>query len=280
MSFFRYPGGKKKIRKVIQSKLLDLKEQHAPEPLQYREPFFGAGSIGLLFLSESDSTKNIWINDKDKAICCLWTSIINYHQELIELIKVFTPSVENFYSIKKELLELDTMPTEKNKVLDIALKKIAIHQISFSGLGPMSGGPLGGKEQKSKYTIDCRWSPKYICKNITVLNERLSKIQIQQSGCTNLDFASVVEDESQKALIYLDPPYYFKGNELYQYGFLPEDHERLATCLKKTEHLWLLSYDDCPEIRDLYSWATIEELEVKYSIAGSTKKGELLISKS
>ena len=48
--------------------------------------------------------------------------------------------------------------------------------------------------------------------------------------------------------------------------------------LKSTPHKWLLSYDDCKEIRELYSWAKIEELDVKYSISGATKKGELLIS--
>ncbi len=86
MSFFRYPGGKKKIKNIIKSKLLEL---GSGEYLQYREPFFGGGSIGLLFLSESATTNSIWINDKDKALCCLWTCIINYHEELIELIKGF-----------------------------------------------------------------------------------------------------------------------------------------------------------------------------------------------
>ena len=88
MSFFRYPGGKKKIKKTIKSKLLDLSEQHKDksEHLQYREPFFGGGSIGLLFLSESSFINNIWINDKDKALCCLWTCIINNHESLIKLI--------------------------------------------------------------------------------------------------------------------------------------------------------------------------------------------------
>ena len=134
------------------------------------------------------------------------------------------------------------------------------------------------KNKKSKYGIDCRWSPDYICKKIIHLNKLFSKITIEQSACSNLDFSNVIEDNSCKALIYLDPPYYVKGNELYQFGFTNEDHERLMLSLKKTNHLWLLSYDDCPEIRNLYSWAKIEDLNVKYSIAGSTTKKELLIS--
>jgi len=46
--------------------------------------------------------------------------------------------------------------------LDVGFKKLAIHQISYSGLGTKSGGPLGGKSQESIYKIDCRWSPKHI----------------------------------------------------------------------------------------------------------------------
>ncbi len=170
------------------------------------------------------------------------------------------------------------LPFAKENILDIAIKKLAIHQISFSGLGTKSGGPLGGKEQKSKYGIDCRWSPDYICKKIQQLHIQFSKIKIEQSVCTNLDFYDVINDESCKALIYLDPPYYIKGNELYQHGFSEDDHKRLMNVLKSTPHKWLLSYDDCKEIRELYSWAKIEELDVKYSISGATKKGELLIS--
>lgn len=277
MSFFRYPGGKKKLRNEIKARLIDLAE-HAKEPIQYREPFFGGGSIGLLFLSQSATTKSIWINDKDIALCCLWTSIIKYVDEFIKLVEQFEPSVEQFYTIKDELLALNEMPKTEKEIIDLALKKLAIHQISFSGLGVKSGGPLGGKKQESKYGINCRWSPKYIAKKAKTLSKQFASIDIHEGKCTNLDFSEVIEENSARSLIYLDPPYYVKGNELYQFGFTYDDHKRLMSCLKSTQHLWLLSYDDCPEIRELYSWAHIEELDVQYSIAGSTKKGELLIS--
>ena len=57
-----------------------------------------------------------------------------------------------------------------------------------------------------------------------------------------------------------------------------KQHHDLAKYLKNTNHVWLLSYDDCPEIRKLYAWAAIEEYPIKY---GSTKQNkiELLITK-
>jgi DNA adenine methylase len=153
----------------------------------------------------------------------------------------------------------------------------------------MSGGPLGGREQKSKYKIDCRWSPSHICKKIDIINKRFSQLSIRNDCCTNLDFSEVICDIKNKAVIYLDPPYLVKGNVLYQHGFTENDHRRLADCLKNTNHLWVLSYDDCPEIREYYDWADVQLIDgVNYSITAmkdkttgerlSRIKGELLVT--
>jgi len=151
----------------------------------------------------------------------------------------------------------------------------------------MSGGPLGGAEQKSEYTIDCRWSPDYICKKVDKLHDLFTTIEVRGNGCTNLDFADVIQDTDCRSLLYLDPPYYVKGNDLYQHGFTGDDHQRLANALRNTEHAWVLSYDDCREVRQMYEWANFESLQVNYSITATTdsdtgerlsrKKTELLI---
>jgi DNA adenine methylase len=60
------------------------------------------------------------------------------------------------------------------------------------------------------------------------------------------------------------------------------DHERFAHILRKCEHRWLLTYDDCPEIRKLFNFAEITELEVQYGMNNYKQKNaakgkELLI---
>ena len=284
MSFFRYPGGKSKLRNEIS---MILAQQANHQGLQYREPFFGGGSIGLKLLNDNPDITNIWINDKDIGIACLWTSVIRYPDEFKEHVKNFNPSIEVFYNLKQKLPLLITMPKQKNDIVDIGFKKLVIHQISYSGLGTKSGGPLGGRKQKSKYKINCRWSPEYICKKIDKLHHKFSNISICNNACTNLDFEDVIISNTNDSLIYLDPPYYVKGNELYQHGFKKEDHYRLAELLRNSNHSWVLSYDDCVEIRDIYSWAYFHSLNVKYSINStkekyignrvSTEKSELLI---
>jgi len=268
MSFFRYPGGKSKLRDDISE---CLSKQAIYDGLHYREPFFGGGSVGLKFFNDNPTIKNIWINDKDIGIACLWTSVIRYIGEFKKLIYDFKPSVKAFYEIKKELSSLAIMPKQKNKIIEIGFKKLVIHQISYSGLGTKSGGPLGGEKQESNYKIDCRWSPEHICKKATNLNIKFSEMSIKDDGCTNLDFSDLITQKSSNCLIYLDPPYFVKGNNLYQHGFNMEDHKRLADLLKKTKHMWVLSYDDCPEIRKLYGdWSYLQSLNVKYSITAKT----------
>ena len=271
MSFFRYPGGKSKLRDEIAGK---LKVYATDKSIEYREPFFGGGSIGLKFISDQPQWTNVWINDKDPGVACLWTSVIRYPDDLKELVGNFKPTVAKFDDYKTELLEGHPIPRQRSKIVEYGFKKLAIHQISYSGLGTKSGGPLGGRDQKSKYPIDCRWSPDYISKKIDKLHIQFSKLNIRNNECTCLDFEELIQDNQQSSLIYLDPPYYVKGGDLYQHSFNQTDHERLANTLSLTAHRWVLSYDACDEIRDLYEqWSSVGEIDgVNYSITATKDK--------
>lgn len=287
MSFFRYPGGKSKLRDTIADQLNEYSKNHN---LEYREPFYGGGSIGLKFLSDNPNWQKFWMNDKDVGVACLWTSVISHHEEFKDMIMNFEPSVKYFDDFKEELLKNKPMPNQRSEIVDYGFKKLAIHQISYSGLGTKSGGPLGGRDQKSKYPIDCRWSPEYICKKVDKLHNLFAGMVIRENACTNYDFVELIKDTQHDALIYLDPPYYDKGVDLYQHSFTIKDHERLALELKETDHEWVLSYDECDEIRQLYDgWANVCTIDgVNYSITAvkdketgerkSTNKPELLIT--
>ena len=262
MPFFRYPGGKTKLADLIADR---LRECLTKDMVEYREPFFGGGGIGLRVMATCPRIKKLWINDKDPGVASLWTSVIRYPGGLRQRVMDFKPSVEAFDEFRQRLLALKSAPTDMTEIISAGFMKLAIHQISYSGLGTKSGGPLGGRGQKSKYKIDCRWSPEYIAKSIGELNEAFKRFEIEQDCCTNLDFERVVQPGSG-ALVYLDPPYYVKGNDLYQCGFEWEDHARLSRVLRETENRWVLSYDDCLEVREFYKWAVCEKVTVNYSI--------------
>jgi DNA adenine methylase len=129
--------------------------------------------------------------------------------------------------------------------------------------------------------VDCRWNPERICSEIwrlhDILTPKLNPNRIHVKN-TNLDFEQVIRENSQKALLYIDPPYFGEGNGLYQCGMSVADHKRLQELLKETDHVWIASYDDHPHIRELYDWANIREIEHFYSTSKKSKK-ELIITK-
>tara|TARA_Y100000310_G_C20694095_1_gene824229 strand:+ start:558 stop:1433 length:876 start_codon:yes stop_codon:yes gene_type:complete len=269
-SLFRFPGGKQKFSKYIVgiiSRLISENPNYG-----YVECFFGSGGIGLALLSHPE-LKQIWINDKDYTLACLWNAVIKSPDELCDLIKEFKPTPEIFFKYKEYLISDKVWIDDYIKV---GFRKLAIHQISYSGLGTKAGGPIGGDEQKSDYKIDCRWNPKNLIRKIQTLHTQLKeKVRI----CSFHDFQYLLET-CGKCIFYLDPPYYNKGEELYQQSFKVEDHARLSSVLQGVESPWLLSYDDCPEIREIYKWAFYYSFDANYTINTSRRKSELLIVSS
>jgi DNA adenine methylase len=277
MAFFSYPGGKSKLRKPILAAIQNMVHKH--NLTEYREPFFGGGAIGLEVLEKIPAIEYIAINDFDPAVASLWTAVIQLPDQLIQVVKTFSPSVQAFNSFKSKLLQLNTATFQNNpaQILDIALMKLALHQMSYSGLGTKAGGPMGGQNPTDPAAIACRWSPAHLEKEILKTSRLISSRAVTTGGCMSQDFSDLFAGDP--AMIYLDPPYFEQGGNLYQHAFSSRDHLRLAKLLQETQHQWLLSYDDCPFIRDLYrDWATIQSIEMTCTINGSNPKSELLIS--
>lgn len=100
---------------------------------------------------------------------------------------------------------------------------------------------------------------------LTKVRERLKGVVIEHR-----DFEPLIKTYDRKdALFYLDPPYV--GTEkYYNVVFTAEDHQRLATLLKGIKGRFILSYDDNPMIRDLYSWCSVEGIVRNTTLAGNS----------
>ena len=171
MAIFRYPGGKRKLRKLLVEKL-DCESKKLPNNYEYREPFFGGGSIGVEF-AKNNNPSGMWINDRDLGIACIWTAVIRCPELLKQKILKFVPSVEAFDEFRDALKNGQPNIEDDESVSRFGFMKIAVHQLSYSGLGLRSGGPLGGRSQASPYKIDCRWSPEYIYKKMMATRDIL-----------------------------------------------------------------------------------------------------------
>jgi DNA adenine methylase len=77
---------------------------------------------------------------------------------------------------------------------------------------------------------------------------------------------------------YIDPPYHGQGKRLYRYFFSERDHAVLADILKKSAFPWLLSYDDTPFIRSLYSTSNSQKVYFDHRVKTSRIATELVIS--
>jgi DNA adenine methylase len=209
----------------------------------------------------------VWINDIDHGMYAIWKTVCEDAERLKSLVASFVPSVDEFYRLKA----LDGQ-SSGDLAVDAA-NKIALHRMSVSGFGPKAGGPIGGKSQDSGYTVDCRWKPASIMAAIQVATT--SMFRFYESGrmrITNMHVRDMISEADENSLIYLDPPYYVKGGQLYAHNMSPIEHAELACLLRDTPADWRLSYDDCPEVRELYSWASFAELEIRYTNAVTDKR--------
>jgi len=107
--------------------------------------------------------------------------------------------------------------------------------------------------------------------------DRLKHFNVKNFYVENLDYKETI-NKHKDAFCYLDPPY-LNGQALYGVKGNTHkdfDHEELAKILQDKER-WIMSYNDCQEIRDLYSSFTIISIEWVYGISKNKSSNEILI---
>lgn len=258
---YRCAGGKRRIASLIVRRIL---EQCEGRPVTgYCEPFLASGAVCLELLKVAGEIfQRVWLNDLDRGTFALWWSLLNEPKELRRLVHGFKPSRKMFFRFKRDLLA-----GENCSLPELALRKLAVHQLSFSGLGVRAGGPMSA--------ISSRWSPRRIDKNIDNARCLLGGKDVT---VTNLDYKRVLSQIDVNTFIFADPPFYVQGGALYQYAFTERNHEELCALLSSAKFPWLLSYDDCPKVRQMYPQSRVVEVPMTYTIHGITKKSELLIA--
>jgi DNA adenine methylase len=78
--------------------------------------------------------------------------------------------------------------------------------------------------------------------------------------------------------VYLDPPYYAKGQLLYLNAYDHADHVKLAQFIRKHKRMkWVMSYDNAPEIKAIYADFTRVPFDLSHSAYKHRMGEELLI---
>lgn len=238
---FRYPGGKYYALKYILPYIEKIPHD------EYREPFVGGGSV---FFGK-DKAKANWINDIEPEIINIYKHIQDEGS-----LKVLLDKFSSEIADKIRYAEIKAIKPVND--LERAFKYYYLNRTSFSG--KLVSPAWGYREKRS--IPPHRWHEVLI-----PVQKKLADVKI-----TNIDFEKVINAKSdyKKVLLYLDPPYFLPPKtKHYLNGFTKIDHDRLRDSLMKTRYSFLLSYEDCPEIRQMYSWAHIYRLAFTYRVGDS-----------
>jgi DNA adenine methylase len=259
---FRYPGGKTILFPFFVKKI----EESGLRDVTYVEAFAGGAGAALALLF-NEVVDHIVINDLDKAIYAFWRSAILESERFIENI-ARTPVTVKEWRKQKAIYE-----NKRAKRFERGFATFFLNRTNRSGI--LNGGPIGGLDQTGKWKIDARYNKKALIQRIRDIAEYKSRITV-----TNEDGVDLVSRYLRKknVFVYLDPPYYDKAADLYLNIFEEKDHARLAKKLNAhPDAIWLLTYDNKPEIRKLYTARTVVDFSLSYNAYELRRGQELMI---
>lgn len=261
----RYPGGKGKLAPFMGLMINKMNIKNGT----YIEPFAGGAGVALMLLMEG-YVDNIVINDYDKAIYSVWRAIIDEPENLVDRI-LYTPVTIDQWKKQKEIY----VEQSKKYSLDLAFATFFLNRTNRSGI--LKGGPIGGLEQKGNYRIDARYNAEKLVERIRAIAKYKGHIKVYNKEIISF-IEKILPNYAQNSLTYFDPPYFNKGPELYKNFFGKEDHAKIAQLItNRVPGNWIITYDDTPEIIQLYKQQCIMRYDLNYSVANTGKRSEVIV---
>lgn len=224
----------------------------------------------FIYLKQQYPELKIWINDLNPELFLFWKIAQN---NLIKLVEEIFYIKRNRLDGKKLFCELTEVPITKLSEIERAVRFFVLNRITFSGT--VESGGFSQQAFNKRFT------------NSSI--ERLEKLEFVLSNVkiTNLDYSYLLKGCNRKTFLFLDPPYFTATkSKLYgKRGNLHKnfDHKKFSDEIKMCCGHWLITYDNCNEIKNNFQFANIREWEVQYGMNNykqdSAAKGkELFIS--
>jgi len=260
----RYPGGKGKLSEFVKSIL----QKNNLVDGEYCEPYAGGAGVALELLMHEYVTR-IHINDISRPLYALWSSILTMPDEFSRKIRDATLSVRAWDRQKK----IFANPNDHND-LELGFSAFYLNRTNRSGI--FRGGIIGGRTQASEWGIDARYNAKGLTARVEAIASMKDRISVYNQDAADF-LTNVVSKLPQRTLVYLDPPYFLKGADLYIDHYKADDHATIASLVRQIKpQAWMVSYDDVPQIRALYRDYRGIRYELGYSARDATKGIELM----
>ena len=264
----RYPGGKSSFSRL----LAEFIELNNIRDGIYVEPYAGGAGAGLNLLF-SEYVSRLIINDADRSLFLFWKAILFETERFIKLINDTPVSIDEWQR-RKEIIK----SAQSRSELEVAFSAFYLNRCNRSGI--LNAGPIGGKSQTGIWRLDARFNKESLIKKVEKIALYSSRISIY-----NLDAIEFMEqyvlpltENNNRLLVYLDPPYYSKGDRLYLNYYTADDHVKLAEFINRQYGFrWIVSYDDVPQIRQLYSERVTDIYYPHYSAYRARVGNEVVI---
>lgn len=259
----RYPGGKGKFSPFVKDLIIANGLNG-----DYLEPYAGGAAVALDLLYNGLS-KNIHINDLDPAVYNFWLAVTKSTDSFLKVLNDTPVTMDEWYKQKEILTRVD-----EHTSLEIGFATFFLNRTNRSGI--LKAGVIGGKAQSGEYSLDARFNKENLAKRIERIGQFSNHINVYNLDALEL-LNSVDTLLPPNSLIYLDPPYYVKGQGLYRNFYQHEDHVQIRKVLDNVRTKWIVSYDNCQEIKDIYNGYRQDEYFLNYSAYYKTKGSEVMI---
>lgn len=266
----RYPGGKQILARVLGH----LIKVNGREGGIYAEAYAGGAGAALSLLF-AERVERLMLNDADPSIYAFWEAVLRKTDGFLKLLRDTPVSVTEWQRQRN----IYRHPSGYSP-LRLGFATFYLNRCNRSGIIG-NAGLIGGLEQLGEWKIDARF-------NRDELARRVRRVALygDRIDLFNLDATDFLRNHmskpntAPKSFVYLDPPYFAKGSQLYLNFYCPDDHHNLARYLKEeAKFLWVMSYDDVPEIRALYRDFQQVAFYLGYSARERRLGEELLIFK-
>lgn len=236
----RYPGGKGKLARYV----ANVMEANGLCGGTYVEPYAGGAAVAISLLL-SGHAKRVHINDLSPEVHAFWMAVLDDTEDLLALIRDTPVTMETWHAMRHILADEDASP------LELGFATFFLNRTNRSGI--LSAGVIGGKHQSGKWKLDARYNKADLSRRIRAIADHRDDIHLHNEDARRL-VKRLAPRLAQLNLVYLDPPYFRKGQDLYLNFYEEDDHALLASTLKDlpSRVRWMLSYDAHPTIERLY----------------------------
>lgn len=245
-------GGKKALHRTLIERIETIPHE------TYIEPFVGMGGV---FLRRSWRPRLEVANDLNGEITNLFRILQRHLPQLLEVMRFQIVS-------RREFDRLRFCDPASLTDLERAARFLYLQRLGFGGKVDAVFGVT--KERGGRFSLS-RLEPL-----LDAAHERLEGVVFE-----NLDWQEVLARYDQpQALFYLDPPYW-GGESDYGKGMFTRDQFALmADRLSDLQGAFLMSINDAPEVRELFSRFHVDEVDLTYTIAKTQAKQvkELIVS--